>query len=329
MTAHGYDMNDELLVSYLLGEADAGVQQVVEDWIRESDDNARYFSHFRTIWNASAELVLPASVNENAAWQRFVERTKKHKKSGSVFSLFNRTPFLKAAATVLISATLLAMGYFIYDYTDRSQVVLAAVSEPQSKTLPDGSTVTLNKNSTIQYTRKLRGEARTVQLKGEAFFKVTPDKEKPFVIGVNDVTVTVLGTSFNVKGYGDSTEVVVESGTVKVESAGRSVILQAGQRAVVQANDSISSVQANPDKLYNYFVTKEFVCDNTPLWKLVEVLNEAYNVQIEITDAELKSLPLTTTFHNESLDNILNVISETFDITVTRDGERILLNRIN
>jgi ferric-dicitrate binding protein FerR (iron transport regulator) len=204
--------------------------------------------------------------------------------------------------------------------------MVATQAVPQTKSLPDGSQITLNRNSTIKFVRKLRGKTRAVELKGEAFFKVTPNEEKPFVIDVNDVTVTVLGTSFNVKGYNEQTEVVVETGTVKVESKGKSVVLKAGGRVTINKSDSTIIEQKSRDKLYNYYVTKEFVCDNTPLWKLVEVLNEAYNVRIEIVNPDLRELPLTTTFYNESLDNILNVISETFDITITRDGERIFMN---
>ena len=77
------------------------------------------------------------------------------------------------------------------------------------------------------------------------------------------------------------------------------------------------------DELYNYYRTKEFVCNNTPLWRLADVLGEAYGVHIIITDERLRSLPLTTVFKNESLDNILLVISETFNIKVEREGNTI------
>jgi ferric-dicitrate binding protein FerR (iron transport regulator) len=77
--------------------------------------------------------------------------------------------------------------------------------------------------------------------------------------------------------------------------------------------------------LYNYYVTHEFVCDDTPLWKLVEVLNEAYGSHIEIANPDLRNLPLTATFHNEPLDRTLSIISETFSITVEHQNEKIIL----
>jgi transmembrane sensor len=67
-------------------------------------------------------------------------------------------------------------------------------------------------------------------LKGEAFFKVSADKSRPFIISINDVKVTVVGTAFNVKGDGKGTIVIVESGIVKVNNLKDSVRLTAGEK---------------------------------------------------------------------------------------------------
>jgi ferric-dicitrate binding protein FerR (iron transport regulator) len=79
------------------------------------------------------------------------------------------------------------------------------------------------------------------------------------------------------------------------------------------------------DQLYKYYRTKEFVCDETPLWKLVDVINEAYNSHIVIGSPALRDMTLTTTFNNESLEQVLNVISITFNIKIIREGDAIIL----
>jgi len=79
------------------------------------------------------------------------------------------------------------------------------------------------------------------------------------------------------------------------------------------------------DKLHNYYRTKEFVCDDTPLWKLVQVLNEAYKTNIVFGKEELKDLRMNTTFYNESLDQVLEVIHLTFNITVRKENGKIIL----
>ena len=139
--------------------------------------------------------------------------------------------------------------------------------------------------------------------------------------------VTVVGTSFNIKSENGNTEVVVETGIVRVTRSGKTVELVAGEKIVIHPGDSVAAKEAVTDKLYNYYRSKEFVCDDTPLWKLVQVINEAYDVNIVIGRKELNDLTLTTTFNNESLDQILEVIRLSFDdITITKkeDGQIIL-----
>jgi ferric-dicitrate binding protein FerR (iron transport regulator) len=81
----------------------------------------------------------------------------------------------------------------------------------------------------------------------------------------------------------------------------------------------------NPDQLYNYYRTNAFECDGTPLWRLAEKLEEAYNVHITITNDRLRNLTLTTTFAGESLDTILDVIAKSLRITVDHNGREITL----
>lgn len=84
-------------------------------------------------------------------------------------------------------------------------------------------------------------------------------------------------------------------------------------------------MEANTDQLYNYYRSKLFVADNTPLWRVVEILNEAYDSKIIIGNDQIKDLPLTTTFKDEPLDSVIKVITQTFKITaVKQDGQTIL-----
>ncbi len=145
------------------------------------------------------------------------------------------------------------------------------------------------------------------------------------VISVNDVQITVVGTSFNVKSSNGNTEVIVETGIVKVTKAGKTVELKAKEKLLAETKDSALIKDSVNDQLYKYYRTREFVCDNTPLWKLVEVVNEAYQANIVIADPALKDMKLTTTFYNESLEQVLNVIIITFDIKASKEGNTIIL----
>ncbi len=291
-------MTDDLLVSYLLGEADNPTSDAVEQWIIEDAANQKYFEHFRIIWEASKEIKIPDTVDENAAWQRFKQRITPAGKP-PVINISKKLSKLKIAASILIIASVMAFSYLIWDRSTSAPVMLASVYKTETDILPDGSTVTLSKNSSITYSGRFKGDKRKINLKGEALFNVKANKNKPFVVEVNDVTITVLGTVFRVKNTGGNTEVFVESGSVQVTRNNKTIILKQQEKVMV--------------------------CDNTPLWKLAEILNEAYQVNIIIENNEIKNLPLTTTFYNESLDNILNIISETFNIAVERNANTIIL----
>jgi ferric-dicitrate binding protein FerR (iron transport regulator) len=204
-------------------------------------------------------------------------------------------------------------------------LVVSSQKAPVIDTLPDGSVVTLNKHSSVNYPSKFRGDTRTIALKGEAFFNVKPNKKKPFIIHVNDVSIRVVGTSFNVRSEDGVTEVIVETGVVQVTRNNKTVELKPAEKLKIEQQDSVMVKEEVKDKLYNYYHSKEFVCYEAPLWKLAEALSEAYEVNIVIETEELRRLKLTTTFNNESLDKILEVISATFDIQVVKEKDRIIL----
>ena len=237
-----------------------------------------------------------------------------------------RTSFgwMRIAASVIIIVGLGLLAY--WEFNDRTkEMTVVAQKTVLNDTLPDGSVVTVNKGSSISYLSTFKGETRQVSLKGEAFFHVTPNKKKPFIISVNDVQITVVGTSFNVKTINGNTDVVVETGIVKVTRAGKTVELKANEEVIVNTKDSALTKEKVSDQLYKYYRTKEFVCDDTPLWKLVDVINEAYNSHIVIGNPALKDMSITTTFNNESLEQVLNVVSLTLNIRIIKEGDTIIL----
>ncbi|MEI9945373.1 MAG: FecR domain-containing protein [Chitinophagaceae bacterium] len=309
-----------MLVKYLLDEATTEEQQQVKQWLSEDNANLAYYNQFKKVWESSQQLALTSTADENKAWEKFQRRIKR--KETPVHRA--RFGWMKIAAAVIFLLGIGILGYWLSNDPVKEMIVQAQ-QVVLNDTLPDGSVVTVNKGSSISYPSKFKNETRPVTLKGEAFFNVSPDKKKPFVISVNDVQITVVGTSFNVKSSNGNTEVIVETGIVKVTKAGKTVELKAKEKLLAETKDSALIKDSVNDQLYKYYRTREFVCDNTPLWKLVEVVNEAYQANIVIADPALKDLKLTTTFYNESLEQVLNVIIITFDIKASKEGNTIIL----
>jgi transmembrane sensor len=319
-----YHINDDLLVKQLLGEASAEEQEEVKQWLAADPANTAYYNQLKQVWDTSRELAASSVVDENKAWEKFRQRV--HTPAENKKPRLIPFPWIKIAASILF---VIGLGWIGYKVLGPGRPVKELIVQTEqtvlTDTLPDGSVVTLNKASSIAYPSRFKGKTRPVTLKGEAFFNVAPDKKKPFTISVNDVQVTVVGTSFNVKSHGGNTEVVVETGIVKVTKNGTTVELKAHEKITIPAKDVVIQKEEVSDQLYQYYRTREFVCDDTPLWKLVEVLNEAYDVHIVIRRNELRDLRLTTSFNNESLDQVLEVIRITFDIRISKTGNQVIL----
>jgi transmembrane sensor len=308
-----------------LGEASPEEVADISNRIAGDPIYKKHFEQFQNIWNTSRNLAIQSTIDENAAWQRFKNRIT-YKEQQVPFEHKNNFKWMKVAASVV---SLVGIGLIIFIITNNQnpprEIVFQSFQQVINDTLSDASVVTLNKNSTLAYPEKFAGKTRLVTLKGEAFFKVTPNRKKPFIIAVNDLQVKVVGTSFNIKETKGNTEIVVESGIVQVARNGQAIELKAGEKINV-SKDNVSLVKEKAkDKLYNYYRTKEFVCEETPLWKLVEILNEAYDANISIANSSIKALPITTTFFNESLDQVLLIISETLNITVIKRENSIVL----
>jgi ferric-dicitrate binding protein FerR (iron transport regulator) len=311
----------------MLGEANAEEQALVEEWLSDDMANARQYNDFKTIWEESRKLATISTVDENGAWERFKNSVQAPKQKETVVKTMRPLALMRIAALFILIVGGAVLGYQMFRDKRVENLVVASQKAPLIDTLPDGSVVTLNKHSSINYPSKFKGDTRTIALKGEAFFNVTPNKKKPFIIHVNDVSIRVVGTSFNVRSEGGVTEVIVETGRVQVTRNNKTVELKPEEKLKIEQQDSVMVKEEVKDKLYNYYHSKEFVCYEAPLWKLAEALSKAYEVNIVIETEALRRLKLTTTFNNESLDKILEVISQTFDIQVIQDKEtnRIIL----
>jgi len=320
---------DELLVKFLAGEATAAEKEYVQQWMQQDEKNRQYYDHFRLIWEESLQLAATIQVDENAAWQRFQQRTEQAPahSTGKVRALPAR--LARIAAILIIAAGLGWMAWYLLGDNSAEPIPLATLqttNDVKSDTLPDGSVITINKNSSVTYPQQFKGKQRNVQLTGEGFFSVTPDKQKPFIVQAgNNIIIEVLGTSFNIKSRDDSTEVIVETGHVQVSWNLEKVSLQAGEKVVIKFNGDSVEKQAVTDRLYNYYRSRVIHCDNTPLNKLVPVLNEAYGVKIVFGRPELNEVPITSTFNNLSLDSVLTILHETLDVTAVKQNDTIIL----
>jgi transmembrane sensor len=320
-------ISDDLLVKYLVGEATPDETADVQAWLAADEANVVHFNQLKKIWDESLQLANTSTVDEDAAYNRLQNRIKNMPEGGEakvVEIQSKRTNWLAIAAAIVVLCT---VGYFAFNYFTGPAAIVTVASNNSVRidTLPDGSVITMNTMSQLAYPEKFKGDTRAVSLQGEAFFNVTPDKTKPFIITVNDVTIRVVGTSFNIKSRNGKTEVIVATGIVNVAKDEKSINLRPGEKTEIDNRKAELQKQSVKGRLYSYYVNKELVCDQTPLSELVPALNAIYGVNIVIGNKAIEKMPITTVFKDQSLEQVLMVVKETFKISVERSNGRIIL----
>jgi ferric-dicitrate binding protein FerR (iron transport regulator) len=240
---------DDLLIKYLLGEADP-VERARTQQMLAADERKKERLRQLTVIRDLSDRVVPPAPDWQEAYERFRLRLQRpylvhptdrqhQQERRPVRSAAFRLSGIWPIAAFLTGIFFLAALLFVYRKQESKTVLrLAApaaitVSRPGPVELPDGSVVKLESNTTMSYAFGKQTVDRTVYLKGQAFFSVAADASKPFIIHVSDLTIKVLGTSFGVREAGGSTVIEMSTGAVEV-SKGR-------VRRVIRAGDTLKT----------------------------------------------------------------------------------------
>src|SRR5262249_25832068 len=136
--------------------------------------------------------------------------------------------------------------------------------------------------------------------KGEAFFQVAHDREKPFVIHTPRVNVRVIGTEFNVSVNNLQTEVSVKEGKVLVYDSNDSTYLTAGLNGVFKPDEKTNVNDNAVDNNVWSYATRKLVFKDTPLKSVIKDLEKAYSCSISTANKDISKCKLTATFENDS-----------------------------
>lgn len=316
----------EKLARYFAGEADPTEIAEIEEWAGQSAANRELLMQLQIVWIdtghvRTADFSSGRKYDAAAAWEKV--KAKKRAavaKNSSTFALW------KVAASIII---LVGVGLLIRSYLSQpTEMVFLAEASSASLKLPDSSSVLLNKNSKLTYPGNLEGPERLVRLEGEAFFEVTHNPNKPFIVRAGNTQVKVLGTSFNIKITEATITVLVETGKVQFSSDTEDILLSAGQAAqYLKASSEIREErEANTYQADRYWRTKTLRFAGAKLPEVIETLEKVYNVNIRLAEDHLTDCSLSVTFQNDSLDNILDVISLTLNLQVETTEKEITLS---
>jgi len=318
---------EERFVSFLAGESAIND----EKGFPVNDD----FRELEKTWDLAGSAYCYRNSDPDMAWSKLNEVLSADAKIVPL----KRFNLLRYAA---IFVALVALGSITFLLTSRpvkNIEELTALITPEMKTvetvarpfelttvvLPDGTTVKMNANSTLQYPAQFTAGSRKVKLSGEAYFEVVHDASNPFIVELSNMEVEDLGTSFMISAYPGKAgvEVNVTSGSVRLREKNQKeeALLEAGWSGKYRSENGKIEVNNGLDTNYLSWITKKVSFHHTPLSAVFEELENVYHVRIAFTDPSIADIPYTANFEKFDLGDIVKIIAQTHHLTVKKEGD--------
>ncbi len=299
---------DLLIVRRLTDSLTPDEERQLMAFIAESSINSKYVESFEYAWKSSSESSLFHKIDVGKDWQNVRNRMGFDRKE--IKSISRR---LLRVAAVLIPALILLSSLVAYYYLPGFGR-LTAFNADNSKeviSLPDGSEVTLKKDSKLIVVRGLKGNERRVKLNGEAYFEVEKNSNHPFLISISGAMIEVVGTAFNLENEGKKVTINVTEGIVRFYDKHNEILVHKGEEAVFDGKTIFKSkIEDN-----NFLAWKTGVMsfNDAGIIEILEVVIDCYNeVSGYKIDAKNK-IKVTTVFNNQSMKEVIEELQIHFN----------------
>lgn len=256
---------------------------------------------------------------------------------GKSVALGDRSDVLRERDGTQITETGRGLAYVATYRTIAVPTVLNTVITPVARTyhltLADGTQVWLNAASAIRYPTAFDGAERKVTLRGEAYFEVAHDPDKPFIVVTEKSHIKVLGTRFNVKSYPedktDRTALLDGSLQVSSRQGTQSALLHPGYEAVVTGGANMAVNRADTQKALAW-KNGLFIFQNESLESLMRELQKWYGITVQFADEEVKNYHFTGRLHRyENIRFLLDIIAETSKVQFTLQRGTLFISKIH
>ena len=291
--------------------------------IPQIQDGIQNLIHARSVQEPDEQIVEARrivseidTIDSRTAFAKVQSQIQKEKGKGRLLNLAMRV------AAVLFIPLLLVSSWLFYIQFSQAYPGKLAVQEITSPAgirsqvvLPDGSKVWLNAESTLKFSVPFQKNIRNVDLQGEAYFEVTKNQERPFVVHSGNVEVKVLGTRFDCKAFEEdkTIEVILEEGKValnpNVASGQDESVLKPGDRAVIEKATGKTQIRNEEIGKYIAWHNGKLVFDNTSMAEVASMLERWYGVEVVVKDPDIFKYRFTTTFDNESIFHVIELLS--------------------
>lgn len=337
-----YQDIDGKILTILNGTATDEDKEVVNHWVKDSKSNAFQFQKLKGIWEERAQdsKLIGHEVQKKKIWKAFENDYQSSKKT-PIIPLYRRS-WLRIA---VVLAIILFPIYSFY-FQDKQIIVdeipeirMISKSNPTGQKsliqLPDGSKVWLNSDSRISYQERFSDSLRSIMLEGEAYFEVVSDSLRPFVVDFEPLSVTVLGTAFNISAFEAEKDlkVTLVEGSVKVSNANltANLILEPGTGLIYskEKNDFHEfSKYGNPELFHKTTEWRngKLIFDGRNFEDFVQEIKRWYGVQVQVNGTPPRGWNIRASFENEVLTNVMDAISYNKGFRyLLRDKELIIM----
>lgn len=323
------DQKYEGYARLLSGESSVDEQEEIQKQLEKDREEKKTFNKLKSFWtNYHPEINGAERVWDKTAQKLgFAEaRPSKTRKLTSFFRY--------AAAAVFILSVGINSFFLLSKWASKSVEMVeytTKTGEVKNFTLPDGSKVWLNAESTLIFPERFEGQNRNVYLIGQAFFKVEKNRHKPFFVNASQLIVKVLGTSFEVKNYQNDPEISASLVEGKVEIFNKStekeaVVLKPAEEAMFYKSDGAVTVTQKPEVLVAPWREGRFRFYNTDLLSIAHQLERKFDCEFVFVDEAAESLRFTADFENEGLSEILELLNKAHSFNLKQTGRRYIVS---
>lgn len=279
-------------------------------------------------WKELREMNTEKEINVDKAWDKLYSRLNKDRLIAAEPSVKIRSIssiWLRIAAAALILTGIGAAVLYLGNQGLFSRTTVVATSENQKNlqiTLPDGSTVSMNRNTSLSYRANFGKNDRYISLTGEAFFDILPDPENPFIVDAGMASIRVTGTSFNVltSNSESAVEVYVQTGRVLLSGNKYDRSLEIDPGFIGTMSEVTAGKKPNNDPNYMSWNTGLLVYDGQTLDVVFRDLKRVYNMEIVADDPEILENQWTSPIINQPQETIIRLICTSFGLEYKKDG---------
>ena len=192
--------------------------------------------------------------------------------------------------------------------------------------LADGSQVWINSQSVLEFPACFVGKERRVRLQGEAYFEVSKNVERPFIVDMGNKEIRVLGTSFNVNDYDGKFVTTLVSGKVQVFVNDKDYVLTSSMQVRVEGDDVF--VEEVDVREFTAWKDGLFVFKKQKLREVMDILSRWYDVDVFYQNLELQNLHFTRTIQRHSeISGILKFLEKTDIVKFTLNGKTLIVSK--